>query len=417
MDDSKATSFIQQLDPLVLELLHPISRLSPVGCGKLLEKARHIHLEPGQSLGAKDCSWSLLYLLAGSLERALPGRQSEVLEVGSRGVDRPIFPEGGSRQARVTARDSSEILVLDQRLFELLLEQEREQGAGATDIMEAEGIESSLFRKFTDDFHRGRLEIPGVPGVAERVVELAGREDIGLGELSDLVALDPALAAMVVQAGGSGLDHCDIPTAVGALGRDKVRDTISQYGFVTGCRKHSPEVRQLMLKAHRHSLHVGAFSYVLATAVKGMNPDHALLCGLLHDVGMFPLLGAADQHRHEIGSSDNLKQVVWRLHGMISGLVLGSWGFGNDFVAMAEEADDWQRDTGKPGPDYTDVVLVAQLHSFIGTDRLKGLPQFANLSAFRRVVDQESAPRLSLWLLQKTNSRLLYMERLLEGVG
>ena len=73
MDDNKDTSFVRQFDPLVFELLHPIGSLSTANRGKLLEKARHIRLAPGRGVSAKDWSWSLLYLLDGSLEREVAG--------------------------------------------------------------------------------------------------------------------------------------------------------------------------------------------------------------------------------------------------------------------------------------------------------------------------------------------------------
>jgi len=278
-------------------------------------------------------------------------------------------------------------------------------------------VESALFQRFTADHHRGQLEIPGVPEVAERILELSANPELSLLELSRMVALDLALAAQVTRTVGSSLKHGGLSRAVKRLGEKKVREIISDYGISAGYQKYSPMVQEQMFTAHRHSVHVAAYSYELARKVSGLNPEHALLCGLLHDVGMLSLLGAADGYADRIGSADALSALVWKLHGMIGGLVLGGWGFDNDFVAIAEEADDWQRDTAAREPDYIDVVLVAQMHSFIGTDRAKKLPPFSEVPAFLKIAGKESGPRFSLDLLQRTCPRILTIESMLSGVG
>ena len=255
MEKDQDHPLVRQFDALVYELMHRISSLGTASRDRLLEKAHHIHLEPRKQLEAKDWAWSLLYLVEGSLIREAPGRPKEVLGAGKEAVDQPIFIHTRERHCRVTARRPCEILAFDRRLFELLQEEEQKQ-VNEIDIFEMGEVESALFQRFTAEHHSGRLEIPGVPEVAERILELSADQDLGLLELSRLVALDPALAARVAKAVGSSLKHGGLSRAVKRLGDEKVREIISDYGIDAGYRQYSPMVQEQMFKVHRHSVHV-----------------------------------------------------------------------------------------------------------------------------------------------------------------
>jgi len=415
MSNEQNRTLVGQFDALVNELMHRISHLGTGSRDRLLEKAQHIHLEPGKRLAAEDWLWSLLYLVEGSVIREMPGQGEEILEVGQGAADQPLFSQVGSGQGMVVALKSSEILAFDRRLFELLEEEERLQEK-RVEIYDMDAAESALFQRFTIDHHLGQLEIPGVPEVAQRICKLVEATDLGLAELTHLVELDPALAARVARAVEEGLKDGGINQAVTLLGRERVRELILEYGNDADGAELSPLVREQMLKAHRHSVHVSRYCRVLAKELSGLNPHHALLCGLLHDVGMFPLLCASADYGERFGSLDRLNAMLWKLHGMIGGLVLSSWGFDNHIVSMVEEADDWYRDTADRDPDYTDVVLVAQLHSFIGTDRADKLPKFSEVPAFRKIAGEQTGPRFSLQVLQQTSSPILEVERTLEGI-
>ena len=182
------------------------------------------------------------------------------------------------------------------------------------------------------------------------------------------------------------------------------------------CQVRSPLVRERLQSDHRHSLEVAAFSQVIA----GINAQPRR--------GQGPAVRSAPRHRRlpgpvradalmdRIGNGLALDAVTRRLHGMIGALMLGRWGYDNDVVSCTEAADDWRRDPA-PTADYADVVLVAQLHSFIGSSRAHWLPQFATIPAFKKVIPGDSSPKLSLWLLNQGRQRIAEIARLLGEDG
>ena len=64
----------------------------------------------------------------------------------------------------------------------------------------------------------------------------------------------------------------------------------------------------------------------------------------------------------EVANDDQkLEQVLTDMRGRIGSAILRSWGFIEDLIVVAQHAEDWLRDhEGKA--DYTDLVIIAQLH-------------------------------------------------------
>ena len=83
-------------------------------------------------------------------------------------------------------------------------------------------------------------------------------------------------------------------------------------------------------------------------------------------------------------------------------------------VEVAEEAENWMRDS-VDGPDYADLVTIAQLHCFIGTPRMHELPMLDQVPAFHKLSLGEFTPEQSLDILTKASERLAEIEALLGG--
>jgi HD-like signal output (HDOD) protein len=142
----------------------------------------------------------------------------------------------------------------------------------------------------------------------------------------------------------------------------------------------------------------------------------AMLCGLLHDIGVFPVVAAADDRLESAGSTSVLEDVVLRLHDLVGSMLLSRWGMDSRFVNAADETDDWYRDPA-PRPDYTDLVQVAQLHAFIGTPRAAAIPDIASIPSFRKIAGSPPSPRFGVALKRAGKHRLSSLEASLEQIG
>ena len=158
-----------------------------------------------------------------------------------------------------------------------------------------------------------------------------------------------------------------------------------------------------MQALYTHSSLVASLSYVLARHSAGFNAERALLIGLLHDIGIIPILAFADRHANLMHDEAELDRTIGRLRALTSHLVLSRLGFDPEIITAAEEAEEWLRDP-QPEPDYGDLIVVAQLHSYLGTPQMANLPRIDETPAYRKLDLGEFDPKQGLRILQEADS-------------
>jgi hypothetical protein len=65
--------------------------------------------------------------------------------------------------------------------------------------------------------------------------------------------------------------------------------------------------------------------------------------------------------------------------------------------------------------DYVDLVVLAQLHAFIGTKRMQQLPRLDLVPAFHKLALGKLTPRFSLHILENAKQNIQELQALLSG--
>lgn len=276
-----------------------------------------------------------------------------------------------------------------------------------------------IFVEFYEALSTGRLALPGLPDQALRLDATINQPDSSLEDVAQVIQLDPALAARLVNVANSaayaGLNQIKtLKDAVMRLGLTATRHISMGFILRELFQSNSIELNRRMRQLWAHSVRVGVISYVLAEMTPGLNPDTALLAGLVHDIGKLPMLSLACHYPALMENANHLDQILDDLRAQASALTLRKWGFGEPFISVALESEYWYRDT-KPEPDYADLVLIAQLHSFIGTPLLAKYPALDSLPAFHKLANGKLDPRLSRKVVEKAQKKLGELERMLMG--
>lgn len=66
-------------------------------------------------------------------------------------------------------------------------------------------------------------------------------------------------------------------------------------------------------------------------------------------------------------------------------------------------------------PDYSDLVIISQLHSFIGTDEMGKVPAIDQVPAFERLKLSQLTPKMSLKILDEAKEEIAEARALLNG--
>ncbi|MCB1877384.1 MAG: HDOD domain-containing protein, partial [Chromatiales bacterium] len=115
---------------------------------------------------------------------------------------------------------------------------------------------------------------------------------------------------------------------------------------------------------------------------KRIHPEHAMVAGVLHDLGCLPILTYADVYPEVVARPDLLERIMCELRPHVSGQLLRTWSFSGELIRVAMESEEWTRDPGMD-PDYCDVVLVAQHQRMRESD--PDIPPPEEVSAYERL--------------------------------
>ena len=145
----------------------------------------------------------------------------------------------------------------------------------------------------------------------------------------------------------------------------------------------SDHIDRRLREVWSHSTEVAAISNVLAKNYTKLRPDRAMLGGLLHLMGVLPILTYAEDHTELLRDSITLNHVIDNMHPEIGTRILRAWEFPEEIACIPQEHMNFKREAGKV--DYADVVMVANLQTYAGTSHPLATMDWAHISAFGRV--------------------------------
>ncbi len=213
----------------------------------------------------------------------------------------------------------------------------------------------------------GKVDLPSFPDIALRVRQALADENVSADKVVRVVSSEPALAARLLQIANSaalnfsGRAVTDLRTAVARLGFNMVRSAaiafaLSQLKKVDALRGLEKPLEELW----RRSAAVAATSHVVARRLTKVNPDTALLAGLLHGIGELYILTRAKQHPQLFSNPPVYHTIVRDWHSSIAKAVLENWDMAEEVVAAVSEFENFDREHRGPA-DLTDALTVGFL--------------------------------------------------------
>lgn len=213
----------------------------------------------------------------------------------------------------------------------------------------------------------GRIELPSFPDVAVRVQRALADENVRPDTVVRLIGSEPALAAWVLRMSNSaamnvsGRQINDLRTAITRLGFNVVRS--AAVSFAMSQLTRAPELKGLeqpLRDLWNRSTLVAAMSSVAAKKFARVNPDTALLAGLLHGIGRLYLLTRARHFPALFSDPAAYGQIVNDWHTNVAKAILENWDMADEIVAAVHEHEQIDREHEGPA-DLTDVLLVGDL--------------------------------------------------------
>ena len=144
-----------------------------------------------------------------------------------------------------------------------------------------------------------RLILPTLPEVALKIRAAVEDENTSAQKIADTLTQDASLSARLIQVVNSPLYRSRNPIdnlqmAVTRMGIRLVRDLVISLAMKQIYQATSNVLDVYFRKSWNNSVEVAAISRMLATTVQGINPEQALLAGLVHNIGSLPILVLAE---------------------------------------------------------------------------------------------------------------------------
>lgn len=266
-----------------------------------------------------------------------------------------------------------------------------------------------------DDLKHNRMDLPVLPEVVLKARKTVQNSNATAAQMARIISADTALSARVVRVANSALLRGRTPvtsvqSAIARMGVKVLRNMITCLVMQQVYHRGATALIDEHLKAlWTHGTTVAALAQVIARRFTRLEPEQAMLAGLIHDIGALPILTRAAKVPELLVNPEAMQRVVHRLHPRIGKMVLQNWRFPEEFIRVVCEHENLEYDSN-PGPDYVDVVIVANIHSYIGTEKHRSKVNWDYIPAFSKL---GLTPQASIKAITEAQDEIAEIQKLL----
>ena len=386
-------------DTSTLRRIRALSELSKDQLIALANQLQVFSAEKGDVLIERGSTVEFsLYLVSGSVSLLAKDGHVKKISVRENDVLTPIAQLRPSVYDVLADGPLEYLKIHKQKLVEFAQLSEGVSGDISVHSLQSEGDEyaQSLIHDLFRNIMRDEVKIPALPAVATRINNAYRNEDTQLEELVTIFEEVPAvhrrfLSRTVRDKPESPEYREELTRVTRSLGRDSVYYMTMSYLMYKLFDRAKSILKQGMIDYQEHSLNVAATARVLAKGVTKFHPDRVMLAGMSHCVGNILTLGYLAQHSNFAFDAYEFDYAVNSVRPEFSSLLLRRWKLDEEITNAAVECDDWFRNQGEE-IDLSDLVLVANYHCLIRTERASSLPPISVIPAMKKFnIDQEKS--------------------------
>ena len=230
----------------------------------------------------------------------------------------------------------------------------------------AEAGSFKFVQHLASELSKGNLEVPGFPDVVLRIRRLLDDPGCDANSIAKVVSGEPVLTAKLIRMVNSAAlkpasgEIRDPRTAIARLGFTLVHSATVSFAAEQMKQAQKYEaVKDKFDEVWHRSTDVAAVAYVVARrCCRQLNPDEALLTGLIHSIGKLYILSRAQDYPELFENEAQLVGVLSDWYVPTGESILQSWEFPEEIVGAISSQLDSARDPDEM-PSLADVLHVA----------------------------------------------------------
>jgi len=349
---------------------------------------------------------SALYLLKGTV--SLSDQHGKIYEiVGGNGEAKFPLSSGDIYTTTAVAKTDVSVLRVSQKI---LSPKYAPLSEFSTLVIPDELTGNHLLSGFFHHYNNEELNIPSLPDVAIKLRNAMHNDAIGIADAVKIIQHDPVFSAKLI-----GLANCPLylgatPVkscfeAVNRIGLNATRNLIISLSINRIFKTSSPLIKKYLDELWRESLSISIISFVLASITKQVNPEEALLAGLISNIGAIPFLSFAANFPKDYCTEADIDLALTYVKGPVGYKILNDWGFIDEYLKIPLYSEDWYQNNGEK-LNLTDIVVLSRLHSKIGQKSISELPVISSIPAASKLKNFSLSPELSLNVLHEAKQKI-----------
>lgn len=394
-------------DNLSLELLKQLIPIRNLSDDKLetfaLEHKAEVLPKGNTLFKVNEPSTTAIYLLKGSV--TLSDENGKTFEISASDV-KAKFPLSSGLKHTTTATSKSEVNIL--RVSQKVMAINSEKANPATLKIPNNLSNNRLLQAFSEHFHNDELEVPSLPSVAIKLRK-AMQNEIGIDEAVKIIQIDPVISAKLIEVANCPLYVSINPAkscfeAVQRIGLNATRSLVISLSIKNIFSSNSPLIKKHLDQEWKRSIYLSSLCFILAAADKQVNPEEALLAGLVADIGTIPFLNFVAKLPADYYNKEEIQQAIPVVKGIVGATILEKWDFAEDFIQIPLLSNNWYQHSDGP-INYTDIVVLSRLHSQIGK-KSSHLPAITSIPAASKLKSITLSPENSLSILHEAKDKI-----------
>lgn len=239
-----------------------------------------------------------------------------------------------------------------------------------------------------------QLTLPTLPDVAMKIHQAVNNDNNSAQQIAEILSQDAALSARLLQLANSPLYRArseidNLQMAIARLGTRIVRDLVMALAIKQVFQSSSSALQSYFKTIWQRSVEVASICRLLAVEQNNLEPEQAMLAGLIHNIGCLPILKLAEKDKQLLQDPQSVESICEQIQHQVANIVLSFWNLPEHLVRAAS---GWQQfDRHHDGDaDYIDLIQAAVIQSQHYKDEA-WLPETSNVLALQRLgIDPEN---------------------------
>ncbi len=377
-----------QIDNNRLKQLVPINQLHRENRLKIANQSNLKQLSAGDELTANQEQRWFTYLLKGKLDLCDVENHTHLVQEDDERALHPLFAEGEDKTSLV-AQSQCVVLQLDKQLFHNFIDQE--MLGGDDQLPSLSEVEGLLYNEILEAFNAGDLALPCLSDVAQKVRASLKSPGVSLDQLANIISAEPTLAIRLIQVANNHHSEQSSGTvtslqgAIQKLGLETSRELAGSLALRNTFNTRSELLNARMHQVYDRALDVACLSHALSEQTRHYSPDHLFLAGMVHEIGVIPILHYIETTGLLVSDEAELEGIISNLRKIVGGMVVRQWNLPDDIFQVIEAYEGWSCQSGAD-VEVSDIVIVAQIYHHLKHHKLEGLRKINQVPAFRKLL-------------------------------